>query len=60
MHGAPSKATVQLPLATTTELEKQSPTQKHSQLNHSTVRSRTKKKMSRKINLSIELMNKRC
>jgi len=38
---------------------KQGPVQKHSQLHHSTVRSRKKKKMSRKINLSIELMNKR-
>ena len=38
---------------------KQGPVQKHSQLNHSTVRSRKKKKMSRKINLSIDLMNKR-
>jgi len=38
---------------------KQGPLQKHSQLNHTTVRSCKKKKISRKINLTIELMNKR-
>jgi len=60
MHGAPSKPTVQLPLAHQAIHDwqvvkqdnwtgKQGPLQKHSQLNHTTVRSCKKKKMSRKL-----------